>query len=119
MEQVGKIKSQVINALGLNLAVDTPIFIGESNIAHMKSSHPSDFAKYGASIAEILDSPDYARVNPKDGSIEYVKEYKIDGDYVKVAVRVSCGGNLYARSLYILNSNRVKAFIAKGTLKKI
>lgn len=85
----------------------------------MQNSHPADYAKYGANISDILSSPDYVRVNQKDNSIEYVKEYKVDGDFVKVAVRVSSGGNFYARSLYILNSNRVQSFIAKGTLKKI
>ncbi len=119
MEQVGKLSSNVVNTLGLNIPIDTPIFIGVSNIAHMQSSHPADYAKYGASISDILGSPDYARVNPKDNSIEYVKEYKTDGEFVKVAVRVSGGGILYARSLYVLNSNRVQVFIAKGTLKKI
>ena len=84
----------------------------------MQSSHPADYAKYGAKITDILSSPDYARVNPKDGSIEYVKEYQVDGEFVKVAVRVSGGGNLYARSLYVLNKNRVQDFITKGTLKK-
>ncbi len=119
MKQVGMISSQVINVLGLNIPVGTPIFIGTSNIAHMQNSHPADYAKYGANISDILSSPDYVRVNQKDNSIEYVKEYKVDGDFVKVAVRVSSGGNFYARSLYILNSNRVQSFIAKGTLKKI
>ncbi len=119
MEQVGRLSSNVVNTLGLNIPVDTPIFIGVSNITHMKSNHPSYYAKYGASIPNILESPDYARINPKDNSIEYVKEYKIDGEFVKVAVRVSGGGILFARSLYVLNSNRAQAFIAKGTLKKI
>lgn len=119
MKQVGKISSQVISVLGLNIAADTPIFIGASNIAHMQNSHPADYAKYGEKIPDILGSPDYVRINPKDGSIEYVKEYKIDSEFVKVAVRVSAGGNLYARSLYVLNNNRVYDFISKGTLKKI
>ena len=49
---------------------------------------------------------------------EFVKEYLINGDYVKVAVRVSAGNKYYARSLYVLNPNRVKNFIARGTLVK-
>lgn len=119
MKQVGKLEKRIIDLLGLNMAVDSPILLGESNIQHMKSSHPDDYLKYGAKIPEILSSPDYARVNPKDGSIEYVKEYRIDGEFVKVAVRISGGGKLYARSLYVLNKNRVQDFIKKGTLKKI
>ena len=47
-----------------------------------------------------------------------MKEFLINGEFVKVAVRLSGGGALYARSLYVLNHNRVKNFIQKGTLKK-
>lgn len=85
----------------------------------MKSSHFDDYAKYGNDIPNILSSPDFVGVKPKDGSIEYVKEYKTDSEFVKVAVRVSGGGTLFARSLYVLNNNRVYNFISKGTLKKI
>ncbi len=65
-----------------------------------------------------MASPDYVGQNPSDGSIEYVKEFLVDGDHVKVAVRLAGSGRYYARSLYVLNPNRVKNFIAKGTLKK-
>ena len=46
--------------------------------------------------------------NKKDNSLEFVK----------VAVRISLNGNVFARSMYILNNNRVKNFITKGTLKR-
>lgn len=119
MKQVGKLSNSVVNALGLNMPVGTPIFIGASNIEHMRSRHPTDYAEYGKDIAVILGSPDYVGINPKDNSIEFVKEYKINNEFVKVAVRVSGGGTLYARSVYILNSGRVQNYIAKGTLKRI
>lgn len=118
MKQVGKIDQHIISLLSLDLAADTPIYLGDSNINHMKTSHPADYAKYCTEIPNIIAAPDYVRVNPKDNSIEYVKEYKIDNEFVKVAVRVSGGGKLFARSLYILNKNRVQNFISKGTLKK-
>ena len=38
--------------------------------------------------------------------------------FVKVAVRVSARGQLFARSVYRLNTNRVLNFIEKGTLKR-
>ena len=119
MEQVGKISEQVINLLGLNIPIDTPIFLGQSNIDHMRNSHPTEYSKYGKEISDILNFPDYCGVNPKDNSLEFVKEYQIDGEFVKVAVRVSHGGNMFARSLYILNNNRTENFILKGTLKKV
>lgn len=67
----------------------------------------------------ILAYPDYVGQNPKDGSIEYVKEFLRDGEYVKVAVRLAQSERFYARSLYVLNNRRVKNFIEKGTLKRL
>ena len=84
----------------------------------MQTSHPGDFAKYGSKLKNILAQPDYVGQNPSDGSIEYVKEFLIDGEFVKVAVRLSHSGRYFARSLYILNNKRVQNFISKGTLKK-
>lgn len=84
----------------------------------MQTAHPADFARYGAELDNILAHPDYVGQNPTDGSIEYVKEYLVNGEYVKVAVRLAKTNRFYARSLYILNNNRVQNYIAKGTLKK-
>ena len=47
----------------------------------MKTSHPSDYNKYGGEIKNILANPDYVGKNPKDDSIEFVKEYMIDNEY--------------------------------------
>lgn len=85
----------------------------------MQTHHPADWAKYGTELINILAFPDYVGQNPSDGSIEYVKEFLVDGEFVKVAVRLSGQGYYYARSLYVLNDSRVKNFIAKGTLKKV
>ena len=43
--KVGEITESVIEALGLSIEPGTPIFIGQSNIDHMMSRHPDDFAK--------------------------------------------------------------------------
>lgn len=74
----------------------------------------------GEKLYVLLDflHADYVGINSSDNSIEFVKEYVIDNEFVKVAVRVSRGNKLYARSLYVLNNRRVKNFIAKNTLKK-
>ena len=118
-QEVGKLSARVISLLGSSLKVGQPIYLGPGNIAHMQNRHPADYAKYGQYIPLILSQPDYVGENPKDGSIEYVKDFQINGEYVKVAVRLSGGGTLYARSLYVLNPNRVHNFIQKGTLKKV
>lgn len=117
-KQVGKLSQRVIELLGLTLSEGRSILLGESNIAHMVSRHPEDYALYGEYIPLILSMPDYMALNTKDESIEYVKEVQMDDVYVKVAVRVSARGQLFARSVYRLNTNRAKNFIEKGTLKK-
>ena len=117
-KQVGKLSQRVIELLGLTLSEGRSILLGESNIAHMVSRHPEDYALYGEYIPLILSMPDYVALNTKDESIEYVKEVQRDDVYVKVAVRVSARGQLFARSVYRLNTNRAKNFIEKGTLKK-
>lgn len=116
---IGKIKSSVIAALQLNNVCEgTPIFLGDTNIQHMKSKHSQAYLKYGTRIPLIVNSPDYVGLNPKDNSIEYVKEFNVDNEFVKVAVRISTNGTYFARSIYVLNNNRVNNFIAKNTLKK-
>ena len=115
---LGLLSEQVIRLLGLHADAGTPIYMGESNVQHMLQRHPADYQKYGDRIPDILSDPDYVGMNPSDGSIEYVKEFLIEGEYVKVAVRISGTGKYYARSLYVLNPNRVRNFITKGTLKR-
>lgn len=117
--KVGTLSARVISLLGLSQKQDQAILLGASNITHMKEKHPNDYQKYGKYIPQILSQPDYVGQNPKDGSIEYVKEFKVNNDFVKVAVRVSGQGKLYARSLYVLKPSRVQNFIKAGTLKKV
>ena len=118
MKKVGTVTAHVAQLLGISLSPDRSIYLGPSNLAHMQTAHPADFARYGAELDNILAHPDYVGQNPTDGSIEYVKEYLVNGEYVKVAVRLAKTNRFYARSLYILNNNRVQNYIAKGTLKK-
>lgn len=115
---VGTLSARVVELLGLSMRAGQAIMLGQSNIAHMKSKHPADYEKFGQYIPQILAAPDYVGENPANGSIEYVKEFVIEGAFVKVAVRVTSNGTLFARSVYRLNTNRVNNFIAKGTLKK-
>lgn len=119
IEKVALITEHIESLLKIPIAEDRNIYLGPSNIAHMLRSHPEDYARYGEYIPDILSSPDYVGINPKDGSIEYVKEFTVDSKYVKVAVRISAGDKYYARSIYSLNTNRVNNFIRDNKLKKV
>jgi len=118
-EKIGVISKQVATILDIPDVAGKNIYIGEANIAHMKNRHFDDYQKYGEYISEIVSQPDFVGINPKDQSIEYVKEFSVNDDFVKVAVRVSSGGQYYARTLYVLKNSRVNNFIAQGTLKRV
>ena len=49
-KQVGILCQRVIDLLGLSMTEGQSILLGESNIAHMVSRHPADFALYGEYI---------------------------------------------------------------------
>lgn len=51
--QVGQFSSHIINLLELDIEVGTPIYISDTNIEHMKSSHPMILLNMGM-ISNIL-----------------------------------------------------------------
>jgi len=116
--KVGELTQAIIDTLGLDIEPGKDILLGETNVLHMRTRHAEDYACYGSFLPLILAKPDYVGLNAKDASIEYVKEFWEQDEYVKVAVRVSLSGCLFARSLYVLNKRKVKSFIRNGTLKK-
>ena len=119
MKIIGYISKDVIKTLGLNISPDTPVFIGESNIEHIKNRHPYEFDKYYKDISIIINSPDFVGINPKDDSILFVKLYNVDGEYVRVAVKIASGGKYFARTLHSLSTCNAERYLEKGTLKKL
>lgn len=119
MKIIGYISKDVIKTLGLNISPDTPVFIGESNIEHIKNRHPYEFDKYYKDISIIINSPDYVGINPKDDSILFVKLYNVDGEDVRVAVKIASGGKYFARTLHSLSTCNAERYLEKGTLKKL
>lgn len=115
-EKVGEVDEIVINILNLSLNPDTPIFIGETNIEHMKEEHPEDFEKYGDKIVEILQAPDYVAKHPRKDSIEYIKVFYDEGkdDRVLVAIRATTKGIIFARTLFVMADDKVAKYTEKG-----
>ena len=68
---------------------------------------------------ESVNGYEYYRLRRKVGVKWDAEKYVVDGEFVKVAVRVSMSNKYFIRSLYVLNKNRVNNFINKGTLKKV
>lgn len=119
MEIIGRISQTVIKTLDLKIPPDTPVFIGKSNIEHIKNRHPYEFDKYYKDIGLIINFPDYVGLNPKDASIIFVKLYKINGEYIRVAVKITSGNKCFAKTLHSLSTCNAERYLEKGTLKKL
>ena len=76
----------------------------------MKEEHPKDYEKYGKNIENIIKEPTYLARNEKKRSIEFIKEYKIDNDFVLIAVRVSNNNVHFARTMYVMADEKVKKY---------
>lgn len=116
---VGKFKKEIIDILKLNIAENTPIMIGSINVTHMKNRHPYEYDKYFCDLEAILDSPDYVGINPKDKSVMYIKEYKVNSEYIRVGVKVAQNSQYFVRTLHLLSSCNAERYIEKGTLIKV
>lgn len=119
MEIIGYISQAVIKTLDLKISPNTPVFIGESNIEHIKSRHPYEYDKYYQDIGLIINSPDYVGLNPKDDSILFVKLYKVNGEYIRAAVKITSGGKCFAKTLHSLSTCNAERYLEKGTLKRL
>ena len=118
-KQIGKLSKKVIDLLGLSYKEQQPIILGDANIIHMQRQHPSDYIKYGKDIKNIINKPTYVARNPKQGSIEYIKEYKVDNEFVLVAVRISNKGTLFAKTLFKMTEKKIKIYLKNGYAKKV
>ena len=119
MKPIAHISKQIIDILNLNLPPNTPVYIGASNIEHIKNRHPYEFDKYYQDISLIINNPDYVGLNPKDNSILMVKLFQIDNEYIRVAVKVTSKNICYAKTLHLLSSCNAERYLEKGTLKKL
>lgn len=117
-KQIGTFSEKVIDLLQLDLEANTPIYIGDSNIEHIKKRHPYEYDKYFSDIEDIIANPDYIGQNPSDKSIAFVKTYQIESEYIRVAVKIMTSGRCYAKTLHLLSTYNAERYIEKGTLQK-
>ena len=119
MKPIAYISQKIIDLLELDFISDTPVYIGATNIEHIKSRHPYEYEKYFSDIGMIINSPDFVGLSPKDNSILFVKLYEINDEYVRVAVRITASGKCFAKTLHLLSTYNAERYIEKGTLKKL
>lgn len=117
--QVGLITQTTIDLLNLSQnELNKAIFVGPTNISHMQSSHPEDFARYGDCLEEVIQSPDYVMLHPLDDSIRFIREYIENDELVLVAVRATRGGNFFARSLYVIEEAKLEIYRSTENLMR-
>lgn len=74
-----------------------------------------DIGKY---MKDILQKPTYVAKNPKQGSIEYIKEYNIDNNFILVVVRATQTGKMFARTLFVMTERKINTYLKNGYAKK-
>jgi len=86
----------------------------------MQRDHPDEYDRYFVLLPKIISTPDFVGENRKDGSIEYIKTFHTSGgQYLKLAVRISGDGLLFACSLYEILKRTVKKQSRKRYIKAI
>lgn len=84
---------------------------------HVSKRHPSCL-KYLSKIREIISSPDYVGINPKEhGSFELIKQYD---DNVLIGIKLDIKNSYYyVATLHDIKQSKINNRIFSGRLKKI
>lgn len=114
MEKIGVLTKRVIDEFQLSYDVGTEILLGPSNVSHMQTEHPADYAKYKDKIADIISNPTYICQHPQNDSIEYIKVLTdANGEHVLVAVRASGADILFARTVFEMSPDKIRKYQQK------
>ncbi|MEG1142279.1 MAG: hypothetical protein RSE41_07535 [Clostridia bacterium] len=81
--------------------------IVKSNVSEIYSYIPEGINQ----IENIIKYPTYIAKHPKDGSIEYIKKYILNNEYVFVAVRVTSNNINFVRTMFVMTDKKVNIYI--------
>lgn len=117
---IGRFSETIINLLSLNIDPETPIYLSSSNREHMMEHHPDAYQRYFDHLPDILSSPDYIGIGGVQApSVEFIKRFEINNEFVNVAVRASKRGVYFTRSMFTISETQIDLYLKKGTLKKL
>ena len=120
VDKIGKFSKKIIDLLNLNIPENTEIYIGNQNREHMEKKHSHDYYYYHHLLPNIISNPDYVGIEPKNNSIEYIKEVSIDPSVIiKIAIRVSSNGKYFIRTMYNISDHKIQSALNKGYLFKV
>ena len=120
VDKIGKFSKKIIDLLNLSIPENTEIYIGNQNREHMEKKHSHDYYYYYHLLPNIISNPDYVGIEPKNNSIEYIKEVSIDPSVIiKIAIRVSSNGKYFVRTMYNISDHKIQRALNKGYLFKV
>ena len=120
VDKIGKFSKKIIYLLNLDIPENTEIYIGNQNREHMEKKHSHDYYYYHHLLPNIIENPDYVGIEPKNNSIEYIKEVSIDPNVIiKIAIRVSSNGKYFVRTMYNISDHKIQSALNKGYLFKV
>lgn len=120
VDKIGKFSKKIIDLLNLDIPENTEIYIGNQNREHMEKKHSHDYYYYHHLLPNIISNPDYVGIEPKNNSIEYIKEVSIDPSVIiKIAIRVSSNGKYFVRTMYNISDHKIQSALNKGYLFKV
>ena len=115
-----QLSKKIIDLLNLDIPENTEIYIGNQNREHMEKKHSHDYYYYHHLLPNIIENPDYVGIEPKNNSIEYIKEVSIDPNVIiKIAIRVSSNGKYFVRTMYNISDHKIQSALNKGYLFKV
>lgn len=112
---VGTYSGQYDILLGVSLP-KLNIVQSEGLKKHISKKHPSCL-KYLSKISEIISSPDYIGINPKErNSFELIKKYD---DNVLIGIKLDIKNNYYyVATLHDIKQSKINHRLFSGRLKK-
>lgn len=114
--EVGVYSGQYDVILGINLP-KLNIVQSEGLEKHIAKRHPSCL-QYLDKISEIISSPDYIGINPKEpDSFELIKQYS---DNVLIGIKLDIKNNYYyVATLHDIKQAKINTRLHSGRLKKL
>lgn len=113
-----KLTNKINELLCIKTDIEDILFSKKALKKHMLKRNHHDALKYLDNLDEIIESPDYVGVNPREQaiSVEYVKCYE---NNVLVAIKINIdNNNFYVASLYTIDEYKLNKHIRIKRLKK-
>lgn len=120
--KIGELSEEVINLLNLNCKPQN-IYLWGARIDEHCEKHKAEYSSPTAydeairNIPQIISTPDYVAINPKNGNVQYIKRLT---DLSLIGIKIT-GGNkgLIFRTIFPITESKLNSNIKNGIYKEI